>query len=133
MRTAIGVIACLLYIWRVYDPKGSYAAFYDVANGLTGWLVAGDGVMAALRNVISLILLDQAEGFLLGIVFLSLIQAPVWAVRRGAGWCWRRLRRRSLPRPEAADTPRTLAEPAPEPELLLTDPAPPAPPDRPVR
>ncbi len=93
MRTAVGLIACGLYAWRVYDPKGSYAVFYDASNWLAGWLLTGDGLAGLLRNLVNLILLDQAEGFLLGIVFLSLLQAPVWAVRRGAGWCWRRYRR----------------------------------------
>lgn len=112
MRTALGIAACVLYAWRVYDPKGSYAAFYDVSNWLTGWLLQGDGVMAGVRNVVNLVLLDQAEGFLLGIAFLAALSLPAWAVRKGCGWCWRRLRRR-------------LREPAP---LDLGPPIAPAPP-----
>ena len=84
MRTTLGILACGLYAWRVYDPKGSYAVFYDVSNWLTGWLLTGDGLAGLLRNLVNLVLLDQAEGFLLGIVFLSLLQVPIWAARKGA-------------------------------------------------
>jgi hypothetical protein len=120
MRTTLGILACGLYAWRVYDPKGSYAVFYDVSNWLTGWLLTGDGLAGLLRNLVNLVLLDQAEGFLLGIVFLSLLQVPIWAARKGAGWCWRQYRRwrrrtRHVEEPlllVPATTERQMAKPA---------------------
>jgi hypothetical protein len=90
MRTVLGVIACLLYTWRVYDPKAAYIAFYDASNWLTGWLFDGGGFTGVLRNIVNLVLVDQAEGFLLGLVFFAALSGPVWLVRRSAGWCWRK-------------------------------------------
>ena len=45
MRTMVGAGAVGAYAWRIEDPKASYAAFYDAADWLTNWLVAGEGVL----------------------------------------------------------------------------------------
>ncbi len=105
MRTVLGIVACALYAWRVYDPKESYAAFYDAADWLTTWLVADLGFGSAIRNIINLVLLDQVEGFLLGVAFLAVLSAPIWATRKCVGLCWRgvrRLRQRMAARRAAA-------------------------------
>ena len=124
MRTVLGVIACLLYTWRVYDPKGAYAAFYDASNWLTGWLLDGGGLTGVLRNIVNLVLVDQAEGFLLGLVFFAALSGPVWLVRRSARWCWRKAR--GLWRRPAASA---LASDADEPLVLGPPIAPPEPGD----
>lgn len=93
MRAVLGIVACALYAWRIYEPKESYAAFYDAANWLTTWLVADLGLGAAIRNIINLVLLDQVEGFLLGIAFLAVLSVPIWAARKCVGLCWRGVRR----------------------------------------
>ena len=80
-RTAAGAAALILYGWRIEDPKASYAAFYDASNWLTGWLLAGEGAWGYLRNMLNLILLDQADGFLLGVAVMALISVLFWPVR----------------------------------------------------
>jgi hypothetical protein len=86
LRTLIGLIACGLYSWRIYDPKQSYAGFYDAANWLTGWLLDDGGVIGTLRRIVNLVLLDQVEGFLIGIAIVTLLSLPIWALRKSAGW-----------------------------------------------
>ncbi|MCB9928530.1 MAG: hypothetical protein H6844_03815 [Alphaproteobacteria bacterium] len=113
MRAVVGLIACALYAWRVSDPKASYAAFYDASNWLTGWLLDAGGLAGVARNVVNLVLVDQAEGFLLGIVFLSVLQAPLWAARKGGGWCWRRVLRLRNRRRAARGAARGEQEPLP--------------------
>ena len=66
MRVILGCIACALYGWRVYDPKGSYAAFYDASDWLTATMLDEGGWAGIVRNLVNLVLLDQADGFLLG-------------------------------------------------------------------
>ena len=96
-REAAGGAAFGLYVWRVADPKGSYAAFYDASNWLTGWVVSGDGMAAVFRNVVNLVLVDQADGFLLGMAFFALMSAIFWPIRAGGRWCGRTPRHARLP------------------------------------
>ena len=93
MRALLGAIACAIYGWRVYDPKGSYAAFYDASNWLTGQFLADDGPWSLLRNLVNLILLDQADGFLLGIAFFALLSLPLWGIKVCGRWCVRAIKR----------------------------------------
>ncbi len=95
LRTLIGLIACGLYSWRIYDPKQSYAGFYDAANWLTGWLLDESGVIGTLRRMVNLVLLDQVEGFLIGIAIVTLLSLPFWVLRKSAGWGVGLARRRS--------------------------------------
>ena len=92
MRAVLGAIASVLYGWRIYDPKGSYAAFYDASNWLTGQVLAEGGAWSVVRNIVNLVLLDQADGFLLGIVFLSIISLPLWGIRVSGRWCVRKVK-----------------------------------------
>lgn len=92
VRAIIGGAALGLYGWRVEDPKGSYAAFYDASDWLTGWLLAGDGAWGYARNFANLVLVDQADGFLLGMAFMALVSVVLWPVRAGGRWGLRRLR-----------------------------------------
>lgn len=96
MRMVLGALACAVYGWRVQDPKGSYAAFYDAADWITGWMLAGEGFARVARNVVNMILLDQADGFLLGVAFFALLSALFWPFRAGGRWALRKyLRRRA--------------------------------------
>ncbi|MEM7509001.1 MAG: hypothetical protein AAF415_19940 [Pseudomonadota bacterium] len=93
-RTAIGVSALGLYGWRVADPKGSYAAFYDAADWATGFLIGSEGAMGWVKNLVTLILVDQTDGFLLGMAFMALLSVLFWPVRAGGRWCLHRLKPR---------------------------------------
>ncbi|MGF1475995.1 MAG: hypothetical protein ACFB6S_10580 [Geminicoccaceae bacterium] len=89
-RAATGGTAIGIYGWRVHDPKGSYALFYDVSNWLTGWVLTGDGAIGYARNLVNLILVDQADGFLLGMAFFAVMSILLWPVRAGAAFCVKR-------------------------------------------
>lgn len=84
-RTSLGIAACGVYFWRVQDPKGSYAIFYDATDWLTtaisGLFVSDGAVVGFIRNAINLVLLDQVEGFLIGIAFVSLLSGLLWPFR----------------------------------------------------
>lgn len=109
-RLATGATALGLYGWRIEDPKGSYAAFFDVSNWLTGLVVSGDGLAHYIRNVVNLILIDQADGFLLGMAFMALVSVILWPVRLSCTWasrCAGRLFRRGpvrAPEPAQAES-----------------------------
>ena len=77
-RAVIGAGALGAYAWRVEDPKGSYAAFYDLSDWLTGLVLTGEGIAGYLRNFVNLILIDQADGFLLGMAFFALLSLIFW-------------------------------------------------------
>jgi len=85
-RIAIGGGALGAYAWRVEDPVGSYAVFYDLSNWLTGLVLTGEGATAWLRNFISMVLIDQADGFLLGMAFMALISLVLWPFRTAGRW-----------------------------------------------
>ena len=78
LRLTTGLSALGLYGWRIENPKLSYAYFYDVSNWLTAWMISGDGLTGYLRNFASMILIDQADGFLFGIAFATLISFLIW-------------------------------------------------------
>ena len=94
-RFLTGAGALGLYGWRIEDPKGSYAAFYDASNWLTGWIVAGEGIWTYVRNAVNLILVDQADGFLLGMAFMALLSIVFWPFRASGRWIGHRLTRKS--------------------------------------
>ena len=91
-RIATGAAALGLYGWRIEDPKGSYAAFYDASDWVTSWLVGAEGAWGYVKNFINLVLVDQADGFLLGMAFMALISLVFWPFRACGRWCVHRLR-----------------------------------------
>ena len=110
IRMYIGAAACAVYFWRVQDPKGSYAVFYDITDWLTALVsslfVTDGAVVGFLRNALNLVLLDQVEGFLIGIAFATLFSAFLWpfkACGRAVARKARSLRRRN--RPESPSDP----------------------------
>lgn len=85
-RAVIGAGALGAYAWRVEDPKGSYAAFYDLSDWLTGLVLTGGGIAGYLRNFVNLILIDQADGFLLGMAFFALLSLIFWPFKTAGKW-----------------------------------------------
>ena len=78
--------------WRMADPKGSYAALYDTSHYLTD-LVAGYDVLA---RFISLVLVDQFNGLMLGIALSTLLYLCLGGLRSLARWPFQK-RRPELP------------------------------------
>ena len=64
--------------WRLYDPKGSYAVLYDVSHWLTD-LVSGYEI---LTRFIGLILVDQFNGLMLGILLGLVLHGAMDGLRR---------------------------------------------------
>ncbi|MEM1398802.1 MAG: hypothetical protein AAGF58_02920 [Pseudomonadota bacterium] len=89
-RSVVGVGAVGLYGWRVADPKTSYGFFFDVSDWLTSWVVQGEGAMTLLRNMINLVLVEQAEGFLLGMAVVALFSVMLWPFRAAGRYTVRR-------------------------------------------
>jgi len=112
-RAVIGAGALGAYAWRVEDPKGSYAAFYDLSDWLTGLVLTGEGIAGYLRNFVNLILIDQADGFLLGMAFFALLSLIFWpfktAGKWGAGKARAAIRHRQKGAEEAHDHPVRIA------------------------
>jgi len=78
----LGGLAATGLSWRIYDPKGSYAVLYDASHTLTD-LVSG---YEALTRFISLILVDQFNGLMLGIVVGTLLHMLLGGVKRLCSW-----------------------------------------------
>lgn len=89
----LGGLACALLGWRMADPKGSYAALYDVSHFLTE-AVAGHEV---LTRAISLVLVDQFNGLMLGVAATAFIYFALGALRQAAGWPMRWRARHRVP------------------------------------
>lgn len=89
----IGGLATALLGWRMIDPKGSYAALYDASHYLTD-AVAGYEV---LTRFISLVLVDQFNGLMLGVAVTAFLYMVLGAVRRAAGWPMRVRARSRVP------------------------------------
>ena len=81
--------------WRMFDPKGSYAALYDISHWMTE-LVSG---YEALTRFISLIFVDQFNGLMLGIVIGTVLHMTLGGLKHLAAWPFRALRSRPLPEP----------------------------------
>ncbi len=109
IRTLVGLGAGAVYVWRVQEPKASYAVVYDITDWTTDTLsrlfVTGDAATEFLRNALNLVLVDQLEGFLIGIAVATLLSAVFWPFKAGGRWCWAKIhgrRRRRQGKAEAA-------------------------------
>lgn len=85
---AIGILA-----WRLIDPKGSYATLFDISHLLTE-AFAGYEVITRL---VSMVLVDQFNGLVLGIAFTAFLYAALGAIRQAATWPLRYRRRMHVP------------------------------------
>ena len=92
-RVVVGAGALGAYAWRVEDPKGSYATFFDLSDWLTGLVLTGERMTTYLRNFVNLILIDQADGFLLGMAFFALLSLIFWPFKVAGKWGARKLGR----------------------------------------
>lgn len=89
----IGGLATALLVWRMADPKGSYAALYDVSHSLTE-AVAG---YELLTRFISLVLVDQFNGLMLGVAVTAFLYMALGGVRHVAQWPLRYRERTRVP------------------------------------
>lgn len=83
--------------WRMVDPKGSYAALYDTSHFLTEFL-SGYEVLA---RFLSLVLVDQFNGLMLGIAVGTLLHLALGGCKAVMLWPFARWRKRRAGR-EAA-------------------------------
>ncbi|MEM9475274.1 MAG: hypothetical protein AAGA71_08265 [Pseudomonadota bacterium] len=74
--------------WRMYDPKGSYATLFDISHWMTE-LVSGYEV---LTRFISLILVDQFNGLMLGIVIGTVLHLALGGLKQLVIWPARTVR-----------------------------------------
>jgi hypothetical protein len=89
----LGGLATGLLGWRMADPKGSYAALYDASHYLTE-AVAGQEL---LTRFISLVLVDQFNGLMLGVAVTAFFYLAMGGLRRAAGWPFRMRARSRVP------------------------------------
>lgn len=89
----LGALATAILGWRMVDPKGSYATLYDASHYLTDF-VAGQEV---LTRFISLVLVDQFNGVMLGVAVTAFFYVALGALRRAAGWPMRVRSRARVP------------------------------------
>ena len=87
----LGSLATATLGWRIWDPKGSYAVLYDASHYLAD-MVAGYEV---LTRFISLVLVDQFNGLMMGVAVTAFFYFLVNVVKQLASWP---LRARSRPR-----------------------------------
>ena len=89
----LGGLATALLGWRMVDPKGSYAALYDASHYLTD-VVAGYEV---LTRFISLVLVDQFNGLMMGVAVTAFLYMGLSALRQAASWPMRYRSRTRFP------------------------------------
>ena len=73
LRFILGFAAIAVFAYRLHDPKGSYPLIYDATAWLSALFVGNNGLPRMVRNGIDLVLLEQLEGFLLGIALVTLL------------------------------------------------------------
>jgi len=89
----IGGGATALLIWRMVDPKGSYAALYDASHTLTDAFAGYELV----SRFISLVLVDQFNGLMLGVAVTAFLYMGLGAARHIATWPVRYRQRNRAP------------------------------------
>ena len=116
LRALTGAAALGLYGWRVHDPKGAYAGFFDASDWVTSFLISGDGALGYVKSFVNIILVDQADGFLLGMAFMALVSIVLWPFRVGGAWMARKAGtaikgKRVPPTPDEDDRPINATHP----------------------
>ncbi|MEM1162733.1 MAG: hypothetical protein AAGJ28_17540 [Pseudomonadota bacterium] len=92
LRSLTGFSALGLYAWRVHDPKGSYAAFFDASDWITSFIIEAERVFGYFRNLVNIVMVDQADEFLLGMAVMALISVVFWPFRICGRWTGRKLK-----------------------------------------
>lgn len=88
-----GGLATALLSWRLIDPKGSYAALYDVSHSLTDGLAGYE----VLSRFISLVLVDQFNGLMLGVAVTAFLYMLLNGIRNAVRWPMRYRARARVP------------------------------------
>lgn len=89
----IGGFATALLAWRMVDPKGSYATLYDLSHHAADY-VSGYEV---LTRLVSIVLLDQFNGLMLGVATTAFLYMVLGSMRRAVGWPLRVRARNQVP------------------------------------
>lgn len=79
--------------WRMADPKGSYAALYDTSHYLTDALAGYD----LISRFVSLVLVDQFNGLMMGIAISTLLYLTLGGLRNLALWPFKRTKTQRIP------------------------------------
>lgn len=72
-RFAFCTVATGLYAYRIVDPSGAFNTFFSTSEWLTGVVLEPLGAPVYVRNFINLLLVDQFEWFLLGVIFALVV------------------------------------------------------------
>ena len=110
-RLAFGAAEIGLYMYRVVDPTGSYAAIFEASGWVSGFVLEPLESPLYVRNFVNLLLVEQLDGFLLGVIAATLISALLGGLY---ALCKRSVRRalRLFPRP-MSERSCTLVPPRP--------------------
>ena len=79
-HTVLGVTAALALYWRASDPIESYAALFSVTNWLTNIFMDHE----LLSNSLNMLLLDQFNGILIGLVLASILHIVISTAKNSA-------------------------------------------------
>lgn len=83
----LGAAACSGLAWRVHDPIGSYTTLFEAARRPLQTVSASE--LAA--KSISLLLVDQINGILIGLILASIIHLVVWVLKKLMTAIWNRM------------------------------------------
>ncbi|MEO0917301.1 MAG: hypothetical protein AAFY31_10020, partial [Pseudomonadota bacterium] len=78
----LGGLATAVLSWRMIDPKGSYAALYDISHSLTDSLAGYE----VLTRFVSLVLVDQFNGLMLGVAVTAFLYMTLSGIRNAVRW-----------------------------------------------
>ena len=85
-NTVLGLVAALALCWRIFDPTGSYAFLFDVVS----WAADTFTSSGLLINSISMLLLDQLNGILIGLCLTSIVRFICLVVHNSVTFLLRR-------------------------------------------
>lgn len=80
----LGVAACGGLAWRVHDPIGSYTNLFEAVR----WLLQTASASELVAKSVSLVLVDQINGILIGLVLASLAHIMISIVKRSVASIW---------------------------------------------
>lgn len=80
----LGVAACGGLAWRVHDPIGSYTNLFEAVR----WLLQTASASELVAKSVSLVLVDQINGILIGLVLASFAHIMISIVKRAVASIW---------------------------------------------